>query len=195
MNPYALTRSQQKLLAVALLVLALFAAVTMICLPLQSQFADKTRRVSEMREQIMHWESIIASEADLRAAQQAFQNEPGNEQIFIPASSNSQAAASVQAFVRRVFQNADSDIKSLEPLPVQEFGTSHRVAVRVIAMVQQDQLDQILEQFWYHEPALGLETFQIKAGGSGRRVKTDDFQTSLQIDFTVFALMAPSDDA
>lgn len=194
MSPYNLPPSQQRRLALVILFVALLLSLLVVILPIRAGLAIQHQRLGDLKAQILKWERVIASGPGLDLAREEWARTAERHGVFIPTASDSQAAASLQAFVRRIFQNVGTDIKSLEPMPVQDVASIRRVGVRVIALANQAQLDQILEQAWHHEPALVLEAVTIKGAGSGRLVATGSDQPSLQIEFEIHAMMDPSGD-
>jgi hypothetical protein len=194
MSPYNLQPSQQRRLALAILFAALLLGLLVVILPIRAGLALQHQRLGDLKTQILKWERVVASGPGLDLAREEWARTAERHGAFIPTASDSQAGASLQAFVRRIFQNAGTDIKSLEPMPVQDVASIRRVGVRVIALASQAQLDQILEHAWHHEPALMLETVTIKGVGSGRLVATGSHQPSLQIEFEIHAMMDPSGD-
>lgn len=194
MSPYTLPHSQQRWIALAGLTVLVVLVAALLLVPIQSHFKQQNRRIESLRDEIVRWESVIASEPQLLAAQEDWERLADETAALIPSASGSQAAASVQAFVRRIFQAADIEIKSLEPVPAEDIGSVRRVGVRVVALTTAKQLDQILQQIWEHEPYLIIGSAQVKAGGSGRRLASEAHTPSFQIELEIHGLLEIQDN-
>lgn len=192
MNLYSIPRARQRLVAGGLLVAALIAAGVAIGAPVASMVDEKRDAIRKGEADLARWRGIAASAEVMEAAS----NDPSANvratALALPASTDAQAAASVQAMVRRTLANAGADLKSIQPLDARGAGLLREAGVRVVAVATQRQLDETLFAIDNSNPRLFVRDANFQLASGGARAGSEQVQEPmLQIRLDVYAYALP----
>lgn len=193
MNLYSLPRQRQQLIAAGLLAAALAIAGIAVAAPVADMIAKKQGDIRKGEADLAKWRGIAASAEVMKAASTDPAANLRTIALALPASTDAQAAASVQAMVRRMLGDAGADLKSIQPLDARGAGSLREAGVRVIALATQRQLDDTLFALDNSNPRLFIReaNFQL-ASGSGRDGESREAPV-LQIRLDVFAYALPEE--
>lgn len=193
MNLYSLPRQRQQLIAAGLLAAALAIASIAVAAPVADMIAKKQGDIRKGEADLAKWRGIAASAEVMKAASTDPAANLRTVALALPASTDAQAAASVQAMVRRMLGDAGADLKSIQPLDARGAGSLREAGVRVIALATQRQLDDTLFALDNSNPRLFIReaNFQL-ASGSGRDGESREAPV-LQIRLDVFAYALPEE--
>jgi general secretion pathway protein M len=191
MNLYSLPRGRQQLFAAGLLVAALAVAGAGVAAPVADMISTKREEIRKGEADLARWRGIAASADIMKAASSDPAANVRTTALALPVSTDAQAAASVQAMVRRMLGDAGADLKSIQPLDSRRTGNLRESGVRVIALATQRQLDDTLFALDHSSPRLFIReaNFQL-ASGSGRSADTAQ-EPVLQIRLDVYAYGLP----
>jgi len=192
MNFYSFPRARQRLVAGGLLVAALVVAGVAIGAPVAGMVDEKRDAIRKGEADLARWRGIAASAEVMEAAS----NDPSANiraaALALPASTDAQAAASVQAMVRRTLANAGADLKSIQPLDARGAGLLREAGVRVVAVATQRQLDETLFAIDNSNPRLFVRDANFQLASGGARTSSDRVQEPmLQIRLDVYAYALP----
>lgn len=190
MSLYSLPIPRQQMVAGALLVAAVLAAGLVIAAPVAGMVSARQESIRKGEAELARWRGIAAS-ADIMAA--ASGDPAANVRaaaLALPPSTDAQAAASVQAMVRRMLGDAGADLKSIQPLDSRGAGALREAGVRVITLATQKQLDDTLFALDNANPRLFVReaNFQL-ASTSG--LERDRQAPVLQVRLDVYAYALP----
>jgi general secretion pathway protein M len=193
MNLYSLPRQRQQLIAAGLLAVALAIAGLAVAAPVADMIATKQEDIRKGEADLARWRGIAASADVMKAASTDPAANVRTIALALPASTDAQAAASVQAMVRRMLGDAGADLKSIQPLDARGAGSLREAGVRVIALATQRQLDDTLFALDNSNPRLFIReaNFQL-ASGSGRDGESREAPV-LQIRLDVYAYALPEE--
>lgn len=192
MNFYSLPRARQRLLAGGLLVAALVVAGVAIGAPVASMVDEKRDAIRKGDADLARWRGIAASAEVMEAASNDPSANVRASALALPASTDAQAAASVQAMVRRTLANAGADLKSIQPLDARGAGLLREAGVRVVAVATQRQLDDTLFAIDNSNPRLFVRDANFQLASGGARTGSDRVQEPmLQIRLDVYAYALP----
>lgn len=187
MNLYRLPRDRQRLLAGALFAATLAAAGVALVLPAAEFVMGKHAAIKTAEGELVKWQTIAAS----RDVMQAAVDNPaaGNRALALalPASTDAQAAASVQASVRRALSDAEADLKSIQPLEARNRGALQEAGVRVVALATHQQLQDTLFAIENSSPRMFVREANIQMAGGSRRMADEAEAPILQVRLDVFA--------
>jgi hypothetical protein len=194
MNFYTLPRARQRLIAGGFLAAAIMVAGIAIGAPLAGMIAEKRQAIRKGEAELARWRGIAASADVMQAASTDPSANLRAAAIALPASTDAQAAASVQAMVRRILADAGADLKSIQPLDARGAGLLREAGVRVVAVATQRQLDDALFAIDNANPRLFVReaNFQLASGGARSRDE-QPAATTLQIRLDVFAYAVPEE--
>lgn len=193
MNIYSLPRQRQQLVAAALLAGAVAIAGLAVAAPAADMIATRQEEIRKGDADLAKWRGIAASADVMQAASSDPAANVRAISLALPASTDTQAAASVQAMVRRMLGDAGADLKSIQPLDSRGAGSLREAGVRVIALATQGQLDDTLFALDHSNPRLFVReaNFQL-ASGSSRDSETREAPI-LQIRLDVYAYALPEE--
>ena len=181
MNFYALPQPRQRLIAVGLLVAALAALGLGVAAPVSDIVTGKQEAIRKSEAELARWQGIAASADTMRAAIDDPSANVRASAIALPPSTDAQAAASVQAMVRRILGNAGADLKSVQPLDTRRTGNLREAGVRIVAVATQKQFDDALFALDHANPRLFVREANIQLASSGSRVAGEESAAMLQV--------------
>ncbi|HAY06121.1 MAG TPA: type II secretion system protein GspM [Hyphomonas sp.] len=187
MNFYALPQPRQRLIAVGLLVAALAVFSLGVAAPVSDIVTGKQEAIRKSEAELARWQGIAASADTMRAAIDDPSANVRASAIALPASTDAQAAASVQAMVRRILGNAGADLKSVQPLDTRRTGSLREAGVRIVAVATQKQFDDALFALDHANPRLLVREANIQLASSGSRVAGEETAPMLQVRLDVYA--------
>lgn len=192
MNFYSLPRTRQRQIAAGILVAALAVTGLAIAAPVASMVGEKRDAIRKGEADLARWRGIAASAEIMEAASNDPSANVRASAVALPASTDAQAAASVQAMVRRILANAGAELKSIQPLDARGAGLLREAGVRVVAVATQRQLDDTLFAIDNSNPRLFVRdaNFQL-ASGSARNGSDPVEEPVLQIRLDVYAYALP----
>ncbi|MCU0731075.1 MAG: type II secretion system protein GspM [Hyphomonas sp.] len=144
MNLYSLPRPRQQLVAGALALAAVLLAGLVVASPVAGMVHSRQEEIRKGEAELARWRGIAASSDIMSAAASDPAANVRAAALALPPSTDAQAAASVQAMVRRMLGDAGADLKSVQPLDSRAAGSLREAGVRVVAMATQKQLDDTL---------------------------------------------------
>lgn len=192
MNFYSLPRTRQRQIAAGILVAALAVTGLAIAAPVAGMVGEKRDAIRKGEADLARWRGIAASAEIMEAASNDPSANVRASAVALPASTDAQAAASVQAMVRRILANAGAELKSIQPLDARGAGLLREAGVRVVAVATQRQLDDTLFAIDNSNPRLFVRdaNFQL-ASGSARNGSDPVEEPVLQIRLDVYAYALP----
>lgn len=193
MNFYTLPLTQQRWIAAATLLAALFLAGLVAALPVYDMMSGRQARIADAKAELLKWEGIAASRALMQAAADDPAASARAAALALPASTDAQAAASVQAAVRRSLSDASADLKSIQPLEIRNRGALRETGVRVVALATHEQLEDTLFAIDNASPRLFVREANIQLAGGSRRLADQAEAPVLQIRLDVFAYALPAE--
>lgn len=187
MNLYHLPRDRQRLFAAGLLALAIAAAAALAIAPVVELVSGKQASIEAAETELVRWQGIAASRDVMEAAASDPMAGSRSAALALPASTDAQAAASVQASVRRAFADASGDLKSIQPLEARNRGGLQEAGVRVVALATHQQLQDTLFAIENASPRMFIREANIQMAGGSRRSADDPDAPVLQVRLDVFA--------
>jgi hypothetical protein len=153
---------------------------------------EKRDAIRKGEADLARWRGIAASAEVMEAASNDPSANVRASALALPASTDAQAAASVQAMVRRTLANAGADLKSIQPLDARGAGLLREAGVRVVAVATQRQLDETLFAIDNSNPRLFVRDANFQLASGGARTGSEQVQEpTLQIRLDVYAYALP----
>ena len=193
MNFYSLPIAQQRLIAVAALATAILLAGFLVVLPVFEMISGKQTRIAEAEAELLKWEGIAASRDLMQAAAEDPAARGRAAALALPASTDAQAAASVQAAVRRSLSDASAELKSIQPLELRSRGALRETGVRVVALATHEQLENTLFAIDNASPRMFVREANIQLAGGSRRLADQAEAPVLQVRLDVLAYALPAE--
>lgn len=193
MNLYSLPLAQQRLVAGAALVVTILLASFALALPVFDSITSKQKNITAAKAELVKWEGIVASRALMQAAIDDPAASGRATALALPISTDAQAAASVQAAVRRSLSDASAELKSIQPLEIRSRGTLRETGVRVVALATHEQLENTLFAIDNASPRMFVREANIQLAGGSRRLADQAEAPVLQVRLDVLAYALPAE--
>lgn len=193
MNFYSLPRARQQMVAAGLLAAALVIAGVAVAAPVAGMVNAKQEAIRKGEAELAKWRGIAASGEIMQAASTDPSANVRASALALPASTDAQAAASVQAIVRRMLGDAGADLKSIQPLDSRNTGNLREAGVRVIALATQRQLDDTLFALDHSNPRLFVREANFQVASSGGGLGGPPEAPVLQVRLDVYAYALPEE--
>lgn len=158
---------QGRLLALALLGLALAAVYATLAMPLLSFYYDRQARMAREREFIVKLDNIVAELPALQARLDRLRAASANHKMALAGESDAIAAAALQGDLERYATAAGVAIGSSEILPAVPAEDYHRVGIRVLVNGRYQALLQLVARIETSRPPLAIDNLQIRGMQSG----------------------------
>ncbi|MFN7055080.1 type II secretion system protein GspM [Hyphomonas sp.] len=187
MNFYSLPQPRQRMIAGLLLAGVAAAAAVLAVLPAMDHVRAREGAIRAAEADLARWQGIAASRAVLQAGMNDPEAAARSAALTLPASTEAQAAATVQATIRRILSDASADLKSIQPLESRSRGSLQESGVRIVALATQRQLDAALFAIEHSSPRLFVREANIQVSGATRRPGDVVEEPVLQVRLDVFA--------
>jgi general secretion pathway protein M len=153
--------------ALALAVTALFALALylLIVSPLLSFYGEQADRVSERTALAERYEALARDLPALRTSDKRWRERAGGE-LLLEGSSDALAAASLQAAMKGLVEEAGAKLTSAEMLQTTAEGNYRRVGIRVVFSGDLKLVTAVLRQVETSRPLLFVRNFDLHAGGA-----------------------------
>jgi general secretion pathway protein M len=152
----------------ALLALLLFGVIA----PIAEGMAERAEHEERQRNLLERLERLSAQGPALRRELEAIDTELAAPEVLLRAQSATQAAAQLQANLRRILEEAGAEVESVQPLPSVAQGKLLRLGLRVELRAGIEPLSRILEAIERHTPRMTVRDALVAAprgGGGGAR--------------------------
>lgn len=192
MKPPALTPTQSKYAALALLVIALALLVAAIAWPILRLHQHYDTHIEEYSDHLARFQRVAASRPDIESALEAVQQKEGRK-FYLLAATPTLAAAELQNLVTKIVESQQGRVISSQSLPTKEDAkgsktTKVTVSVQLAAAIVPLQL--ILHTIEVTEPYLFVDQATIRAnqGRVYKPVPGVQPEVSVQLTVSAFAL-------
>lgn len=187
MNLYALPRDRQRFIAGLLLSGAAIMAAVLVVVPGLEYAGTKHAAIRSAEADLARWRGIAASRDVMLTAASDPETGSRSAALALPSLTDTQAAATVQAAIRRILLDAAADLKSIQPLETRNRGELQEAGVRIVALATQRQLDDTLFAIENSSPRLFVREANIQMAGGSRRMGGASEEPVLQVRLDVFA--------
>jgi general secretion pathway protein M len=150
-------------LALILLLIALLAGWLLLAWPLIALRQDATAQIARLRETVARLEATAARHPGLQAELVRLQQAGPIAGLFLPASSEGQAAAALQDLVKQAAGRAGGTLVTMQPLPSVAENGFRRVGLKLLLTAELPALQKFLHALEAGRPVAVLEDLYIRA--------------------------------
>lgn len=180
----------RKLIAVALLVVAIVLPYRFIVQPLLDAFAERSEESKTQQELLVRYWKLADSRDALRARLQEVQAEPSSQAGYLTGESETLVAAELQNLVRTTVERNGGRLESTQILPAASEGAFRRVSLRVRMSTDTDGLFKILYDLESALPYLFLDGIDIASRERRMRGPTGGPEAGmLSVSYDVYGYM------
>jgi general secretion pathway protein M len=151
----------RRIIAVALLVVAIALPYRLIVQPLLEAYAEGSEEVDKQQEMLVRYRKLADSRAHLQARLEQLQAEPSSQAGYLTGESETLVAAELQNLVRTTVERNGGRLESTQILPATSEGAFRRVALRVRMSTDTDGLFRIVYDLESTLPYLFLDGVDI----------------------------------
>jgi general secretion pathway protein M len=187
-----------RLLAVALLLVAVLALVQLLVLPVLAAYRETAASIEQSQTLLQRYRALAAQRPQLEEELAAQQKAEVASVAYLEGTSEALAAAALQDQVRAIITRAGGDLRSTQILPVEPAGPEssvRRASLRLQLAVDVDGLQQLLYELETSEPYLFVEDLNIRERSLRRLRDEDDQAPVLDVSLEVSGYMRAAGDA
>ena len=183
-----LSKMQQRLLAIAILLLALISVLAVILLPIWSVNSTHTGRLSQQQDLLVRLEALAAQHDSLRARHQALRRSRTGSGQTLVSDSPAMAAAELQRIVKAITARNSVQLMSTQILPGVEEKDFTKIALRVRIHGSLGGLIEAIYDLEAKSLFLFLDNLTLYPA-STRRLRTDTANRQFEASFDLIAYM------
>lgn len=157
-----ITLLQQKIMALALLVIVLWAISILLVVPGLSFVSDERAQISMLERRISNYQKIISNEPQYFEQLEKITADALPDLLYHGDTSET-LDAEVSNDVRRLLSRLDIPIGNMQSVPISEENGVKRITVRMSLDMRMDVLAKLLEQLRNHSRLLFVENISIDA--------------------------------
>jgi hypothetical protein len=180
----------RRIVALALLAVAIVLPWRLIVQPLQAEFAAYEDEAAAQRDMLARFRRLADSREELRGRLEKLQEEPASQEGYLSGESETLVAAELQNMVRNTVERHGGRIESTQILPPLMEGEFKRVTLRVRMTADTDALFRVFYDLESMLPYLFVDSLDIIARDRrARRAATEPEDGVLVVSYDVFGYM------
>jgi len=160
----------RRVLALAVLVLAVFLPYRLLVEPVLATFDELSTSAAEREEQLVKFRRLAESREALEARLDALKSRPMAQEGYLSGDSETLVAAQLQTTVRTLVERSGGKLESTQVLAASAEGDFRRVSLRVRMSADSNSLFRTIYELEAAVPYLFIENFDVLSRESrGRR--------------------------
>ena len=167
----ALSRPVRRLLAIAILALALLAAWTVAVRPLAAKFVYYRQSIAQSHDLLAGYRRVGAARPSIERSLTDARGAQAAQSSFLKGASIEIVAAELQNTVKRIVTTGGGTLKSTQLRPHEDSEAWRRVAIRVDLAADVEALVRILHSLEAANPYLFVDNVSIRAPRAARRAR------------------------
>jgi general secretion pathway protein M len=186
-----------RLLAVALLLVAVLALVQLLVLPVLAAYRETAASIEQSQTLLQRYRALAAQRPRLEEELATQQKAEVASIAYLEGASDALAAAALQDQVRAIITRAGGDLRSTQILPVEPAGPEssvRRASLRLQLAVDVEGLQQLLYELETSEPYLFVEDLNIRERSLRRLRDEEDEAPVLDVSLEVSGYMRAAGD-
>jgi len=187
----ALSKNQNRGLAIGLLILFLTIGVLLLFIPVNMLHRHYDQSLDSMADYLERYRHIVASRAEVQLALDQVKKKEGR-QHFLRNTGAALAASEIQETVKNSIEANGGKLVSMQVVPFKDDGGYRRVTVNIQFISDMSALRNILYTVETAQPYLLLDNVSIRSQGNTLRKGAPATEPELraQLDVTSYALIA-----
>jgi hypothetical protein len=180
----------RRMVALALLIVAIVLPWRLIVQPLQEEFAGYAEASATQQEMLVRYRRLADSRDELRARLAQLQQEPASQEGYLSGESETLVAAELQNMVRSTVERHGGRLESTQILPATIENEFKRVTLRVRMAAGTDALFRIFYDLESMLPYIFVDSLDIIARDRrARRTANEAEDGVLVVNYDVFGYM------
>ena len=184
-----LPRTQRRILAVLLLLLALAAVVRVLVLPIWSTYLGNRDAIAQSEDNIVRYSRLSTQIGALQSAVGELEQVDNLDPYVLVQESEPLAAAALQARMKSVVTSSGGTLTSTQVLPTEREQGFKRVIINVRMAVSTDALQRVLYELENSLPYLLTDDIVILSRGARKRRRTTQSVDLLDVRFNLYGYM------
>lgn len=182
-----LSPSVRRLIAVALLVVAVILPWRLVVVPLMEIFDSYSEQMATQTDMLERYRRLADSRDRLRAHLQQLQAAPASQEGYLAGESETLVAAELQKVVRSIVERGGGRVESTQILPVTSEGEFQRITLRVRMSADTDGLFHVFYDLESMLPYLFIDSVDVVSQERrGRRSPDTIDQGTLGVSYDVY---------
>ena len=189
-----LPRTQRRILAVLLLLLALAAVVRVLVLPIWSTYLGNRDAIAQSEDNIVRYSRLSTQIGALQSAVGELEQADNLDPYVLVQESEPLAAAALQARMKSVVTSSGGTLTSTQVLPTEREQGFKRVIINVRMAVSTDALQRVLYELENSLPYLLTDDIVILSRGARKRRRTTQSVDLLDVRFNLYGYMRDTEE-
>jgi len=189
-----LPRTQRRILAVLLLLLALAAVVRVLVVPIWSTYLGNRDAIAQSEDNIVRYSRLSTQIGALQSAVGELEQADNLDPYVLVQESEPLAAAALQARMKSVVTSSGGTLTSTQVLPTETEQGFKRVIVNVRMAVSTDALQRVLYELENNLPYLLTDDIVILSRGARKRRRTTQGVDLLDVRFNLYGYMRDTEE-
>ncbi len=189
-----LPRTQRRILAVLLLLLALAAVVRVLVLPIWSTYLGNRDAIAQSEDNIVRYSRLSTQIGALQSAVGELEQADNLDPYVLVQESEPLAAAALQARMKSVVTSSGGTLTSTQVLPTETEQGFKRVIVNVRMAVSTDSLQRVLYELENNLPYLLTDDIVILSRGARKRRRATQGVDLLDVRFNLYGYMRDTEE-
>ena len=186
---HTLNKTQQRWLAVTILMLCVGVILSVIALPVWLANKSYRETITDMENRLEHMRRAAAISTSLRPQYEQLSSWQKTNTHYLKSNSPELAAAELQRLVKRIAVANGTEITSTQILASERNGESSRVVLKVRMRGELESIVKLFHALETGKPYLFLDNILIKASSGQRRRKNVSAQINLDVDLELTGYM------
>ncbi len=189
-----LPRTQRRILAVLLLLLALAAVVRVLVVPIWSTYLGNRDAIAQSEDNIVRYSRLSTQIGALQSAVGELEQADNLDPYVLVQESEPLAAAALQARMKSVVTSSGGTLTSTQVLPTETEQGFKRVIVNVRMGVSTDALQRVLYELENSLPYLLADDIVIVSRRARKRRRTTQTADLLDVRFNLYGYMRDTEE-
>lgn len=180
-----LSKKQERLLAVGLLVGLIIFFCTVVFIPWYNSLNETLEQIDDQVYRIQRYQRVIASHDEVLSKVDQGREEINALGYLYTQKTESLAAANLQKRIKEIAERAGGDISSTQVLPRKEQDTLVQIIVKVRLVGDMEMLRSLLFDIQAEKPLMSIENISIIPKRGKRNKKTRKMEETGQLTITM----------
>ncbi|MCF7986006.1 MAG: type II secretion system protein M [Methylovulum sp.] len=183
--------SNQRLLAVGLLVLVVLSFSLALLLPLASKMLELHESKSALLFKLQQYERILAKKDAVLEDMESIKEQHDTQGYFNSQETDALASAEMQNFIKKTIVDAGGQLTSTQAIPVTSKNGFNRITVRVRMTGNSEVLRSVMYKIETSTPLIIIDQIDIRPVRGKRNVTTNKIEPSndLNVNFQAVSFM------
>lgn len=182
-----------RFVALILLIILLLSLYLLLINPLFASYRDNQEKINVLQHELNNYQLVSSYKSDLEEQEQRLSGLQATQGYYLRNNTQALAAAELQAYVKKVIEDAGGRLLSTQPISNAASGSFHRIQVRVRMQGDIETLQQSFHALESGVPILILDDVILTQAKTGQRRSAAKLTDTLSVNFDLMGFMRVAD--